>query len=170
MRVERSWKLIRFAVTAVMMFLLWLLFTGSTELFSLVAGGAGSLLIAALVYDVFLPKHEANIHYFLPHPLYLIRFLFMVVFFLYQSSAHMLRAVVTGRASPRIVHFRTRLRSDMARMVLASAITFTPGTVTLDLNDDHLTVHWFFCTTSHAKAAGDAVKGRMEKYLGKVWS
>jgi multicomponent Na+:H+ antiporter subunit E len=54
-------------------------------------------------------------------------------------------------------------------MVLSNSITFTPGTITLDLNDDHLTVHWFFCNTRHAKAAGEAVKGRMEGFLRKVW-
>jgi multicomponent Na+:H+ antiporter subunit E len=81
----------------------------------------------------------------------------------------MLSAVFTGKASPRIVHFRTRLRSDFARMVLSNSITFTPGTITLDLNDDHLTVHWFFCNTLHAKAAGEEVKGRMEGFLRRVW-
>jgi multicomponent Na+:H+ antiporter subunit E len=54
-------------------------------------------------------------------------------------------------------------------MVLANSITFTPGTITLDLNDDHLTVHWFFCNTNHSKLAGETVKGKIEKHLKKVW-
>jgi multicomponent Na+:H+ antiporter subunit E len=81
----------------------------------------------------------------------------------------MLKAVFTRKANPRIVHFRTRLKSDLARMTLANSITMTPGTITLDLNDDHLTVHWFFCDTNHAKAAGEEVKGRIEKFIGNVW-
>ncbi|MBL7007185.1 MAG: Na+/H+ antiporter subunit E [Spirochaetia bacterium] len=169
MRARREWSIIRFLLTALALFAVWLLFTASFELFSVAFGIVGSLLIAALTYDVFLAQHEANLRFFVPRPLYLIKFLLLLMFFLYQSSIVMLGSVITGNASPRIVHFRTRLRSDLARMVLANSITFTPGTITLDLNDDHLTVHWFFCNTSHAKAAGEAVKGRMETHIKRVW-
>jgi multicomponent Na+:H+ antiporter subunit E len=41
--------------------------------------------------------------------------------------------------------------------------------MTLDLNDDHLTVHWLLCTTTHAKAAGEAVKTKLEHALGRTW-
>lgn len=169
MQIERKWRFIRFLITAIFLFFVWLLFTASCEIFSLLTGIAGSVLIAALTYDVFIPRHQANLRFMLPQPVFLLIYLFAMVFFLYQSSIRMLGAVFTGRANPRIVHFRTRLRSDLARMVLANSITFTPGTITLDLNDDHLTVHWFFCNTSHAKAAGETVKGRMERHIKKIW-
>ena len=168
-RARRQWRLIRFSITAFVMFGVWLLFTASFELFSMAAGLLGSVLIAGLTYDVVIAQHQANLNFFLPRPIALLLYFFIIVFYLYQSSVKMLVGIVTGRANPRIVHFRTRLRSDMARMALANSITLTPGTITLDLNDDHLTVHWFFSTTSHAKAAGEAVKGRMEKHIQKVW-
>jgi len=119
---------------------------------------------------VFIAEHQANLRYIVPNPLHLVLYLFIIIAFLYQSSVMMLRAVFTGEVSPRIVHFRTRLRSDVARMILANSITITPGTITLDLNDDHLTVHWLLCDTNHAKAAGERVKGRMERFIGNIWS
>lgn len=169
MQHERTWRIIRFVITAIALYIAWFLFTADFGLFSLVTGMVGALLIASITYDVFIPRHQANLRYFIPHPCYLARYLFVIIYLLYQSSWKMLMAVVTGRANPRIVHFRTRLRSDLARMTLANSITFTPGTITLDLNDDHLTVHWFFCNTIHAKAAGESVKGEMEHHIRKIW-
>lgn len=169
MSLEKRWKLVRFTITALSMFALWLIFTASLEVFSLVTGLGGSLFVAGLTYDIFIPRHQAGLNFFVPRPFFLLLYLLLMIFYIYRSSAAMLAAVITGKVNPRIVHFRTALKSDMARMVLANSITITPGTLTLDLNDDHLTVHWFLSTTSHSKAAGTAVKGPIEKHLGKVW-
>jgi multicomponent Na+:H+ antiporter subunit E len=92
-----------------------------------------------------------------------------LLFAMYRASFVMLAAVFTGKVNPRIVHFRTRIKSDLGRMVLSNSITFTPGTITLDLNDDHLIVHWFFTDTANSRAAGESIKGRMESLLRKVW-
>ncbi|WP_422477700.1 Na+/H+ antiporter subunit E [Pleomorphochaeta sp. DL1XJH-081] len=169
MSIGGRWKVIRFLFTTLFLFGVWLLFTSSLELYSVLFGFMGSVIIGALTYNVFIAQHQANIRYILPNPLSLVIFVTVLVFQLYQSSFIMLKAVFTKKASPRIVHFRTRLKSDLARMTLANSITMTPGTITLDLNDDHLTVHWFFCDTNHAKAAGEEVKGRIEKFIGNVW-
>ena len=169
MRAQTKWRLIRFSITSIALFGLWLLFTSSLTTFYLIAGFLGAALIAALTFDVFIPQHQANLHFTLPNPLFLVMYMGKLVGALYGSSWKMLQAIVTGDVQPRIVYFRTRLRSDLARMALANSITLTPGTITLDLNDDHLIVHWFFCTTHHTKAAGEEIKGKLEAAIQKVW-
>ncbi len=169
MRARTAWAATRILLTTLALFSIWLIFTSSLDPFSLTAGLIGSLAIALLTYRVFMAEHQASLHSFLPRPLFLILFFFILVYYLYSSSVKMLFTIIRGNPNPRIVHFRTRLHSDLARMVLANSITFTPGTITLDLNDDHLTVHWFFCNTNHSKLAGETVKGRMEKHLRRVW-
>jgi multicomponent Na+:H+ antiporter subunit E len=74
-----------------------------------------------------------------------------------------------GKIDPGIVHFRTRLKSDLARVILTNSITLTPGTITLDLNDDHLVVHWLDAKTSHSGYAGEMIKGRFERMLKRIW-
>ncbi|MDD3903648.1 MAG: Na+/H+ antiporter subunit E [Sphaerochaeta sp.] len=169
MEIRSKWKLLRFFFTNLFLFAVWVLFTADLSAFSLLAGILGSLLISALTYDIFLSEHQANLRFFLPSFWGLFKFLLFMFLELYKSSFQVLVAVITGKTNPRIVHFRTRLRSDLARATLSNAITFTPGTLTLDLNDDHLTVHWLFCNTTHTKAAGIAIKEKMEKQLGHVW-
>jgi len=165
---ETKWQLIRLSITAIALFGVWMLFTASLAPLSLTAGALGSLLIAGLTYDIFIARHQANLRFFVPRPFYLVIYSLVLLYHLYAASFRMAAAVLTGKTSPRIVHFRTRLRSDLARMVLANSITIAPGTITLDLNDDHLTVHWIFATTRHTKAAGEKVKGRLETHLQRV--
>lgn len=42
---------------------------------------------------------------------------------------------------PAIIHFRTNLKSKMARVILANSITLTPGTITVYLDEDYYVVH-----------------------------
>jgi len=168
MNNDKKWNLIRFIITAITLYLIWLVFTASLEPFSLITGFFGSVVIAALSYDVFIARHQANLRFFLPRPFFLLLYLGFVIISLYISSIRVLFAVITGKISPSIVHFKTRLRSDLARMVLANSITLTPGTITLDVNDDHLIVHWLLCTTKHGKAAGETIKGTFERMLQRV--
>ena len=170
MSYRKLWKLIRFLLTFIALYGIWLIFTADFSIFSLTAGFLGTLLMASLTYSVFLEEHEVSWRSFLPNPWALGRFLMELVILIYKSSFLLLLAIISGKISPRIVHFKTRIRSDLGRMVLSNAITLTPGTVTLDLNDDHLTVYWLFSTTSHSRAAGEYIKGTMENRLQEVWS
>lgn len=45
------------------------------------------------------------------------------------------------KPAPRIIRFRTGLRTETARVVLANSITLTPGTITVSLDRDVFTVH-----------------------------
>ncbi len=43
--------------------------------------------------------------------------------------------------SPTIVRLRPGQRTDLGRVIFANSITLTPGTVTLEVNREHLDVH-----------------------------
>lgn len=169
MNYGRIWAILRFILTTLFLFVIWILFTASTETFTLIFGLFASLITASLTFHIFLPKYEVNLNYFIPNPFYLILFLILMLANVYKSSFQVARAVFTGNTNPRIVHFRIRLRSNIARTILANSITITPGTLSLDLNDDHLIVHWLLCSTIHNKAAGENIKGNIEKILGRTW-
>ena len=42
---------------------------------------------------------------------------------------------------PQVVRFRTQLKSDFAKYILANSITLTPGTVTVKIDGDEFYVH-----------------------------
>lgn len=171
MKAHRTWDLLRLLFTFITMFVIWLLFTASLAPFSLISGLIGSLVVAALTYDSFIAEGQANSRYFIPNVAALVLYVLFLLYQIYASSFTMLLSILGRReGTSRIVYIRTRLKSDFARTALANSITMTPGTMTLDLNEDHLIIHWFFSTTSHSKAAGEKIKGSLESFIRRVWS
>lgn len=166
---RRRWQVIRTAITTVYLMIGWLLFSGSFDLYSLLVGAAFSLLVAVLTYDAFIVESEAAVRSLAPRPHWGVVFLALLLVKIYVASFRVLFLVLQRRINPRVVHFRTRLRSDIARVVLANSLTLTPGTVALELDDDHLIVHWLDAATTHSRFAGELIKGDMERVLQRIW-
>lgn len=53
-----------------------------------------------------------------------------------QANLDVAKRVITGNINPGIVKFNPRLKTDLGRMMLANSITLTPGTLTVDIDDD----------------------------------
>ncbi len=169
MTPQRRWMFLRITFTFVVLYGAWILFSFDFSGPSLIAGALVAAILARLTYGLFIEDYEAGARSVLPRILPALAYLMVVVFSMYVSSVRVFLAVCRGKTSSRIVHFRSRLRSDLARVVLAESITFTPGTIVLDLDEDHLVVHWLFATTRHSSRAGEEIKGGFERVLRRVW-
>lgn len=169
MNRRRAWAFIRYFITSGALFLSWMMFSASMRPASLIAGAVGASVIGSITFDEFLAPHEVSLNSFLPKPLRFGWYLFYLMYAIFRSSIALFPVVFSGKVNPKIVHFRTRMKSDLGRSVLANSITLTPGTITIDLNDDHLIVHWMFATTAHSRRAGEEVKGDLEARLRRVW-
>lgn len=169
MRRERAWRLVRIALTALHLMIAWLLFTGSLDPWSIGLGVLFSLAVASLTYGLFIEEHEAARRAVLPRVGRLLAYLFLTIWAVYAASLRVAVMVFSGRIRPRIVHFRTRLVSDVARAALAASITLTPGTVALDLDEDHLVVHWIDAPTTHGRAAWSLIAEPFERRLRRIW-
>jgi multicomponent Na+:H+ antiporter subunit E len=67
--------------------------------------------------------------------------------------------------NPGIVKVRTRLQSRMGRLLLANSITLTPGTLTVDIKDEWLYIHWVSVDAADTEAATTAIVSGFENYL-----
>lgn len=67
---------------------------------------------------------------------------------------------------PVIVQFQCGLKTDMARVALANSITLTPGTITVAMEEDELTVHAL--DVSLVKGMGDSVFIRMLRRMEEM--
>lgn len=70
---------------------------------------------------------------------------------------------------PGVVVIKTRLTSDIAKMILANSITLTPGTFTLDVVGDRLLIHWINVQTDDIDEASRLIGGKFERYLRVVF-
>ena len=123
----------------------------------------------AAATPVFIEEQEAARRALIPRAHLLIGYLILIMVKVYIASFRIAWKVVSGDITPRIVHFRTHLRSDLARVALANSITLTPGTLTLDLDEDHLVVHWLDAPTTHSGYAAGLIARPFERWLKRIW-
>jgi len=65
---------------------------------------------------------------------------------------------------PRIIKFRSRLKSDLALVTFANSITLTPGTITVYISlDGDFKVH------AIDKASGEPLPGEMEARIARAF-
>ena len=123
-------------------FAAWIIFNGRITTEIVIFG----LVIAALVFafmckfmDYSLQKEKLffqKIFLFLGYVVVLIKEII-------KANFGVLQIVLSRNEIPEpvLVKFRTTLKSDTARVILANSITLTPGTITVSLEGDELTVH-----------------------------
>ena len=108
----------------ILFFLSWIIFNGRITTEMIIFG----VLIAALVF-AFMCKFTDH------SPQRERRFYKKVLSFCGYLFAH------NEIVEPVIVRFRTSLKSETSRVILANSITLTPGTITVSLQGDELVVH-----------------------------
>ena len=137
--------MIRSLLVFAVVFILWLLMTGSFAMQELAAGLLIALLVTLLSQD-----HMAIMDGLKLNPLsiiHMIRYLGYFLSSLVIANLDMARRVLSPSLpiNPALVEIHTELTSDLGRMLLANSITLTPGTLTVDVTGDRLQVHWIDC-------------------------
>lgn len=93
-------------------------------------------------------------------------FLWMLGQILLANIAVLRLALVPGamrEINPSIVHFKTGLKSEFAKFLLANSITLTPGTVTIKIIGDDFYVH----AINEKAVAG--LNGEMERRIARIY-
>jgi multicomponent Na+:H+ antiporter subunit E len=134
-----------FVFTFAVCVLLWLLLAGSLDPQELLAAAVVGLLVTLVAtprLGIF-----TGMRFTLSAPLYLLRYLVRFFVALVIANFDVARRVLAPSLPirPAIVEIRTELRSTLGRMLLANSITLTPGTLTIDVRDNLLLVHWIDC-------------------------
>ena len=70
---------------------------------------------------------------------------------------------------PGIVRVELGLKSEIAKTILANSITMTPGTISVDLVDNVLYVHWIYVRSFDPVVYQHEVAGRFEKYIARIF-
>ncbi|MCX7756878.1 MAG: Na+/H+ antiporter subunit E [candidate division WOR-3 bacterium] len=70
---------------------------------------------------------------------------------------------------PGIVKIKTKLKTDLARTLLANSITMTPGTMSVDICGEVLYIHWIWVRDTDLEKATRDIAGPFEKYLMRIF-
>ncbi len=125
---------------AILLFVFWIVLNGRLEADVLITGGVSAVAIwlFTIRFTGWSLKKEKQAIVLLPEVIaYFVR-LFIEIF---KANIGVLKVIVTGKTDPYIRTIQTPLETKLARLLLANSITLTPGTVTVQLEGDKLTVH-----------------------------
>ena len=161
--------------TFLIAFAFWIALTWSFSVQELAVGAVVSLAVALFSARFFI--HENAGWFFNPARLFA-----GLGFWLGTFAGEMIKANVDmaerclggcKNINPGIVKIPVALESDYGQAALANAITLTPGTITLDIAEEdgqtYCYVHWIDVAETDPEKAGEAIKGRLERGLRRVW-
>ena len=164
-------------ITFIPCYLFWLLLTMSLEAKELLLGFLVCGITACFSSAFFVQneKHAGR----LLNPVHAIELLwfFVGVFSveLVKSNWAMAKTVFTGKKLKQaIVKVPVHGITDLYGLaLLADCITLTPGTITLDVIKEgdviSMYVQWLIMESDDAEEAGEIIKGRMEKWIGRIF-
>jgi multicomponent Na+:H+ antiporter subunit E len=71
--------------------------------------------------------------------------------------------------NPGIVRIKTDLKGDFGKLTLANSITLTPGTLSIDIDEDYLYVHTVDVIGKNEAENKKAISESFEKILGGIF-
>jgi multicomponent Na+:H+ antiporter subunit E len=158
----------RYVTLFILSLIFWLMLTFEFTVSNLIVGSVASL-ICALFFSRFFIK---NIYKLLQPQRY---FWFIIYLFIFVWECIKANLDVAYRVlhpampiRPGIVKVKTTLKSDLAKTLLANSITMTPGTISVDIIDDYLYIHWIYVRSEDPEVYTPIITGAFEKYIKRI--
>lgn len=126
----------------IIFFLLWIVFN---ERLTLEVAGFG-VVISAVLYLFMVkfmdyhPRSELTAVKKIPGAL---KYVYTLVKEILKANMGVMRFILSPvyEVEPQLVYFKTELKNDVTKVVLANSVTLTPGTITVALEEDVMCVH-----------------------------
>jgi len=157
----------KYIAVFILALIFWLLITFRFTFPNLAVGSIAALITSAL----FAGRYFNNVGKFLQPVRYLWFLVYLFIFIIecikanFDVAYRVLHPAMPIR--PGIVKVKTTLTSGFAKTMLANSITMTPGTITVDIIDDCLYVHWIYVSSEDPDIYTRRITGKFEKYIKK---
>lgn len=152
----------------IILFGTWLLLTWSLAPAQVIAGIVITLIVIGLVGDLFIFKARAlnPVRIF-----WAILYIPYLLWFIIEANFDVAYRVISPEMPirPGIVKIKTSLTSDIARTALANSITLTPGTMTVDINNDELYIHWIYIHGENVQEWTKSIIDKFEAMLRRIF-
>lgn len=123
-------------------FFVWIVFNGRITTEIVVIG----TLVALAVFAFFCKFMDYSLKkemLFYKRALFFLEYLYLLLKEIVKANLAVTHMILTQKEimEPVIVTFKTKLRTETAKVMLANSITLTPGTITVSLEEDEFVVH-----------------------------
>ena len=155
-----------YVMTFVIGLLLWVLLTASLAKDELISG----VIISLVVSLISAPKMKIlnglklNFGFIFGILQYLGYFFYALI----KANLDLAKRVISPdmKIHPDVVEIETTMQSDLGKLFLANSITLTPGTLTVDVYDNRMLVHWIDVPDDNdIEETTKAIVNKFEDYL-----
>jgi multicomponent Na+:H+ antiporter subunit E len=158
----------RYVTLFILSLIFWLLLTFEFTVPNIIVGTVSSIICSLFFGKVFV----TNVYKLLQPQRYFwfIIYLFVFIWECLKANLDVAYRVLHPAMPirPGIVKVKTTLKSDMAKMLLANSITMTPGTISVDIIDDNLYIHWIYIRSEDPEVYTGIITGAFEKYIKRI--
>ena len=158
----------RYITLFILSLIFWLLLTFKLTFPNIIVGSVASV-ICSLFFGRFFIKNVNKLlqpHRYFWFIVYLFVFIWECIKANIDVAYRVLHPAMPIR--PGIVKVKTELKTDMAKMLLANSITMTPGTISVDIIDDTLFIHWIYIRSEDPEVYTSLITGPFEKYIKRI--
>jgi len=154
----------------VVTFVLWLALSSELNQQELVCGGVVCLIVSLFAAHMYSKLGFPSLS--IKRVLFFLVYIIVLFWEIIRANFDVAYRVIHPKMpiKPGIVVIKTRLKSNIAKLVLANSITLTPGTFTLDVIGDKLLIHWINVKTEDIDEATSLIGQRFEKYLRVIFT
>lgn len=158
----------KYVATFLVLFASYVLLAGF-QLQELILG----VLVSAALTMILAKYVNYTIDYRFPVKLLMFIFVYVPVFVwqLILSNIDVARRVLSPSIplNPGFIKIKTDLKGDFAKLTLANSITLTPGTLSVDVDDDYIYLHTVDVKGKTAEENQKLISAKFEKLLGVIF-
>ncbi len=152
----------------IMFFIVWIALTGTFRWDELATGAAVSIILAIFTRHIFTTEGPSNLS---PKKIIgaMVYFFPCLIWQMIKANLDVAYRVIHPKRpiNPGIVKVKTRMKSDLAKTIVASSITLAPGTFTLDVKEDEMFIHWIDVKSQNVEKTSKMIPGVFEQCLMK---
>jgi len=164
-KINDTDKFMRYFILFFILYLHWILWSGKFDAFHLSLGVISCALVTFMSYDLYFKRKKFSSKIIVEA----IRFIKYIPWLFYQivlSNIHVASLVLSPKMpiDPKVIRYKTKLKTDIALVTFANSITLTPGTITADISEGEYYVH-----ALSKKVADDLMTGKMEDKVAYIF-
>lgn len=122
------WKLL------ISLVLFWVLLVGELNIYNLVIGTIVSIIIMVVFALSYEKEDQEKIKL---RTIGMIKFGLLVIFNIYKSSIIYMKKIFDNKGIPQVINIDIGIENNTIAILIANAITLTPGTITLQILEGH---------------------------------
>lgn len=149
-----------------LLMVIWVIFSGLMDGFHLTLGVISCGLVTWMSSDLLFDDREIGLRDRLRQAMRATLYLTWLLWQIILANLHLLK-LAFGSANlrqPQIVRYKTELKTDFEKFLLANSITMTPGTVTIKILGDTFYIH------AISDFAVDGLDGEMDRRIAHIFA